>query len=113
MDESHHSRMHESTSSDVDQRAEIPTVAHDRRRRTRGVPDQPVNAENIRTLTDSPTHRLTCGLAGQLAAQTDLLSSHWVLAASGSRETGGRGSSGGHGAGVLARGVLPVRRREP
>jgi len=37
------------------------------------VPDRPVNAGYLRSLVDSPMHRLTCGRTGWPAAQTDLL----------------------------------------
>jgi len=45
----------------------------DRRQRARCVPDRPVNAGYLRSLADSPMHRLTCGRTGWPAAQTDLL----------------------------------------
>ena len=50
------------------------TLVRDRRRCARCVPDQPVNAGYLRSLPDSPIHRLTCLKAGRPAAQTDLLS---------------------------------------
>ena len=46
----------------------------DRRRHARCVPDRPVNAGYLRSLADSPMHRLTCGRAARPAAHTDLLS---------------------------------------
>ena len=39
------------------------TGRRDRRRRARCVPDRPVNAGELRSLPDSPIHRLTCGQA--------------------------------------------------
>ena len=67
--------MRSSLAGDEHQGAEVPTVARDRRRRARCVPDRPVNAGNSRSLPDSPIHRLTCVQAGRPAAHTDLLSS--------------------------------------
>jgi hypothetical protein len=56
--------MRRSLGGDKDQGAELPAVMRNRRRRARCVPDRPVNAGYLRSLADSPMHRLTCGRAG-------------------------------------------------
>ena len=52
--------MRRSLGGDEDQGAEESAVMRDRRRRARCVPDRPVNAGYLRSLADSPIHRLTC-----------------------------------------------------
>jgi hypothetical protein len=44
-----------------DQGAEVAADVRGRRRRTRCVPDRPVNGGNLRSLADSLMRRLTCG----------------------------------------------------
>jgi hypothetical protein len=56
--------MRRSVGGDEDQGAMVPAVVRDRGRRARCVPDQPVNAGNLRSLPDNPIHRLTCERAG-------------------------------------------------
>jgi hypothetical protein len=56
--------MRRSLGDDEDQGAAESAVMRDRRRRARCVPERPVNAGYLRSLSDSPMHWLTCGRAG-------------------------------------------------